>query len=117
MQDTVTVRRVASVETDPLTGVDTTTYEDVYTGSCRVKAVNVQPSSVDSAGSTVTLQARELHTPWSAAEILPGDVAFMAADTFTPRLRGVVYRVEGAHESSDVTAQRVPVTRSGVSNG
>lgn len=119
MWETVRVRRVTGVTPDPLTGIDIPTYapDDVYNGQCRVKAVNVQPSAADSAGSTVTTQARELHVPNDAPAILPGDVAFLADDTYTPRLRGMVYRVEGAHESSDTTAQRVPVTRLGVPNG
>ena len=119
MQDTVRVRRPVDSEPDPLTGIDVPTYapDDVYNGRCRVKAVNVQPATADSAGSTVTTQARELHVPNDAPAILPGDVAFLADDTYTPRLRGVVYRVDGAHESSDTTAQRVPVTRLGVPNG
>ena len=120
MRDTVTVRAVAGTEPDPLTGDDVVTYADepVYQGKCRVRIDSyAQPTTADSAGSTVTSQSRQLHVPWDAPEILDGHVAFLADDTFTPRLRGVVYRVTGAHEASDTTAQRVPVTRLGVPNG
>ena len=114
MNDTVTVRRITGYDEDPMTGVSTPTYADVYAGSCRVKIRDVQPHESDSAGSAVVVQARELHLPWESPELLPGDVAFMAADTYTPRLRGAVFRVDGTHEASDTTAQRVPVTRVGV---
>lgn len=112
MRDSVVVRRPSGDgEPDPLTGVDVPAYAlaAVYAGPCRVKAVSLQPRDVESATSTVTTQALELHVPDDAPALQPGDVAFMAADTYTTRIRGRVYRVTGEHAGSDTTAQRVPV--------
>lgn len=113
MVDTVVVRRPAADQTiDDDTVVDGAEFAPapVYSGPCRVKAPGVQPQRVESAGATVTIQKPELHVPDDAPELLPGDVAFLAADTYTPRLRGKVYRVDDGHAATDSTAQRVPVT-------
>jgi hypothetical protein len=113
MLETVVVRRPAADQTiDDDTVVDGAEFAPapVYSGPCRVKAPGVQPQRVESAGATVTIQKPELHVPDDAPELLPGDVAFLAADTYTPRLRGKVYRVDDGHAATDSTAQRVPVT-------
>lgn len=113
MRDTATVRRPAvDAPIDDDTVVDAPEFEPdpVYEGRCRVKVLGVQPEAADSADSTVTAQTRELHVPDDAPALLPGDVVFMAADTYTPRLRGLVFRVDSDAAGSDMTAQRVPVT-------
>jgi hypothetical protein len=113
MVDTVVIRRPAADQTiDDDTVVDGAEFEvaPVYSGPCRVKAPGVQPQRVESAGATVTIQKPELHVPDSAPELQPGDVAFLAANTYTPRLRSKVYRVDDGHAATDSTAQRVPVT-------
>jgi hypothetical protein len=113
MRDSVVIRRPAADQTiDDDTVVDGAEFAltPVYSGPCRVKSPGVQPQRVESAGATVTIQKPELHVPDDAPELKPGDVAFMAADTYTPRLRGKIYRVDDGHAATDSTAQRVPVT-------
>ena len=110
MVESCTVRRVVSVDTDPLTGVPTPTYSVVYSGSCEVKAGDsLRAIGAESAGSTVAVQGRTVKLPNSAPAVVAGDVVEMAVDTFTPRLRGVVFRATGSHVGSWTTAQRVPV--------
>lgn len=112
MRDTVVVRRPVGVsEPDPVTGAVTPVYDPtpVYEGKCRVKQSQAMVRTAESGGSTVVVQSQALHVPWSAPALLPGDVAVMDAATRTPRLRGLTYRVTGAHVGSDTTAQRVPV--------
>ena len=110
MVDSCTVRRVVSVETDPLTGLPTSTYDAVYSGPCEVRESDaLRAMAGDSAGSTVTEQGRVLKVPNGAPALVPGDVVDMDAGTATPRLRGVVLRVTGSHAGSWTTAQRVPV--------
>ena len=112
MRETVTVKSVLSVVPDPTTGVDVVTYgaTPVYEGKCRIKSATSQSVDADAGGSLVTQTSPELHIPSSGPALLPGHVAFMASDTESPRLRGLVYRVDSAHAASDTTAQRVPVT-------
>lgn len=112
MCETVTVRRPAGWEPDPVTGNDVPTYADPdpYVGQARLKPPStVKALEPDLAGSAIVTQPAELHIPWEGPALLPGDVVLFAADTYTPRLRGLVYRVVSSHAASDVTAQRVPV--------
>lgn len=120
MRETVVVRRpAADVTISDDTVIDGAEFEPtpVYSGCARLKASGLQPQVVESADASVTVQRPELHVPDDAPELLPGDVATFASDTFTPRLRGKVYRVDAGHAVTDTTAQRVPVTLlSGVSS-
>lgn len=111
MRETCLVRRPIGVEPDPMTGADVPVFapDPVYTGKARVKAENTQARAGESAGSTVVAQSPAVHIPWASAALLPGDVVDFAADTYTPRLQGLTFRVTGVHVGSDLTAQRVPV--------
>lgn len=112
MRETVRVRRPIGWEPDPETGNDVPAYDDVdpYVGRARLKPPSVVKAlTPDSAGSAVTVQPAELHIPEDSPALLPGDRVEFAVDTHTPRLRGLVYRVESAQVASDTTAQRVPV--------
>ena len=111
MIDTATVRRPGTdIPDDSIYDTPEFLPDPVYSGVCRIKAVTLQPRDEDSAGSTVTIEALEFHVPESAPALLPGDVVFMAADTYTPRLRGLTYRITASHAATDTTAQRVPIT-------
>ena len=118
MWETATVRRPGTdIPDDSIYDTPEFLPEPVYgptiqphEGKCRIKAVTLQPRDEDSAGSTVTVEALEFHVPESAPALLPGDVVFMAADTYTPRLRGLTYRITASHAATDTTAQRVPIT-------
>lgn len=111
MPDTCTVERPGQTVPDPLTGRDVTTYTPVYQGGrCALKAGGLEARESESATSQVTVQSFVLKVPNDAPALLPGDVVTFAADTQTPRLRGLNARVDGIHVGSMTTAQRVPVT-------
>lgn len=110
MSDTVTVRRVASTTTDPMTGVDTPTLVTVYTGKARVQTYEAQEYTPEAGGHTFTVQRYALHIPVGSYRPEIGDLATVDAAPLDPYLVGRALRVVALLHKSQATAYRLGVT-------
>jgi hypothetical protein len=110
MVDTCTIRRVTGVTTNPLTGVDTPTLAVVYTGRCKVQALDPQEHTPDVSGHTYTIQRYRVDVPVAAYKPAPGDLVTMDTATLDVYLVGRVLRVVALLHKSLATAYRLSAT-------
>lgn len=104
------VRRVTGVTPDPETGVDVTTYADVWSGMCKIQDRDLQVTPEAIPGAMVPISRWEVHVPVSAGPFQVGDVVqTFAADDTAYATPVHVFRVSGLHRKTWQTAQRLPV--------
>jgi hypothetical protein len=107
--DTCTIRRVASVSTDPETGVVTPTYTTVYSGQCRLKLSVATARPADVGQAQVFMQHPILSLPATTSGVQVDDVVTITASALMPALVGRVFHVRGLAGSSHMTAARFEV--------
>lgn len=108
MTDACTIRRRTG-ETEGAGGVIQTTWDNVYSGQCRVQVSGrVQPgTSADIGEAALVLQQHEVQLPISAVGILEGDQITVTAAVHDPDLVGRVYAVRTVLTKSEATSRRV----------
>jgi len=109
MVDTCQIQRVASLATDPDTGVVTPTYSTVYTGKCRLKlAVAVaRPLTVGEAQEFT--QHPILSLPATTTGILVDDILTVTASLLMPILVGRVFHLRAVPGQTHMTAARFEI--------
>ncbi|GAB3817669.1 DUF6093 family protein [Micromonospora zhanjiangensis] len=110
MVDQCVIRRRTGRATDPDTGVITDTWDDVYTGRCKVQQAAVQSRQERPGQAELLMVRRELHLPVvESAGVRAGDEVDMTACVNDPDLTGrrLVVRDEAA--KSMATARRLGV--------
>jgi hypothetical protein len=110
MLDTATVRAVAGVATDPLTGAVTPTYSAaLYTGRCKVQSSGLQAATSEAAGHMFTVQDYRVDFPVGSFVPVIGLVVTIDVATLDPNLVGRVFRVTSLLHKSQATAYRLGV--------
>lgn len=113
MQDACIIRRRnASGTTDPVTGYPTQTYDDVYTGRCRVQqATRGQADRQDVGQDSLLLLRVEVQLPVVGSEGLAvGDEVTITAAVNDADLVGRVFVIHDLAHKSEATARRVQCT-------
>jgi hypothetical protein len=109
MVDACTVRRVTGEATDPDTGSVAPTYDQIYTGKCKVQAQGVI-SRVHTAGEhQFVVQHNRIDLPAGSAAVIVGDVVDVTASVNDPALVGRRFRVIELLHKSFASAQRLGV--------
>lgn len=107
MVDACTIRRVASVTTDPLTGATTPTWTDLYAGKCRVQQHQAQAQREDVAEDHLLLLRLEVQLPMSVTSLEVGDEITMTSSAHDPDLPGRVFLIHDLAHKTEATARRV----------
>ena len=113
MVSTGVVRRGTGVFTeDPVTHVESETFDTIYTGICRFKAANSQAGESDIPGAVVVDQGATLSLPIGApgaGDVRLNDVWECVTNPFDPSKVGKRARITGGHSQTFATAHRYPV--------
>lgn len=112
MVDQCVIRRAGPETTDPVTGVVTPTWTDIYEGRCKVQESSgfaATGQSPEAGEHAFSVQRYMLHVPMSVTGAAEGDVATITAATLDPSLVGRVYRLDGEFAKSYATARRFEV--------
>lgn len=116
MQTRCRVLRIISIDTDPVTGLDTPVYGDppVYEGDgnpgCKIQDRDLQVTPEQIPGGSVPVFRLEAQFPVAAGPFQVGDVVqTFAADDTAYATPVHVFRVSGLHRKTWQTAQRLPV--------
>jgi hypothetical protein len=108
MVDECTIRRQTG-ETTGTGGVITPTYDDLYTGKCRVqvRAESGQATTVGEAA--LIIQRHEVQLPILVTGLAEGDRITITASALDPELVGAEYVVRDVLRKSHLTSRRVTV--------
>lgn len=115
MVDACVIRRQVGTTTDPDTGAVTPSYEDVYSGKCRVQSRNLSARSPNSGQQRVDLYAVELQLPITVTGVAVNDVAEITVsldpELPTPRADGTprLFRVNNLFHKTHATSRRLSV--------
>lgn len=109
MVDTCTIRRSTGETTDPNSGVITPTWQDTYTGKCRVQQRDVQAQQHDVGEDYVLLQRVQVQLPVSVVGIQVDDEVTITASR-DPELVGRVFLVRDLAYKTDASSRRITVT-------
>lgn len=107
MVDTVIVRRVAGIDTDPFTGKDTPTYATLYEGKAKRQTYEAYEANPQGGEHVYTVQRYSIHFPVGSFIPAPGDVATWLTSALDPDLPGTVDRITGLFNKSFATSMRV----------
>lgn len=107
MVDTCTIRRENGTTMDPLSGTETSTYGDVYTGKCRFQAARAEAVEHDAGEDFLLLLRAELQLPMSVTGLAVGDVVTCTSSVSDPDLPGRAFRIRDLFHKTDATARRV----------
>jgi hypothetical protein len=87
-----------------------TSYDDVYSGKCRIKSQIAQENNPTAGEYQYTVQRRAFHIPVGSADLHINDVVEVtAAPPKDAHLIGNKYRIVATLEQSDATAMRYGV--------
>lgn len=107
MVDTCTVRPVTGETTDADGDVVPTYGAALYTGRCKVQALEGQER--DGAGGAITVQRYRVDVPAGSFVPAVGHVVTITSATFDPNLVGRAYRVVALLHKTAATAYRLAV--------
>lgn len=109
MVDTCTIRRKTGTTLDDFSGETTTTWDDLYTGKCRVQQ-RIAEAAIQDPGEDYRLQLRMiLQLPITVVGLEVGDEITITASR-DPDLVDRVLTVRDLMHKTDATARRVGVT-------
>lgn len=109
MVDECTIRRATGTVTDPDTGRVTPTYEQIYTGKCRVQQQQVQARAVEPGEAHLLMLRLEVHLPMSVTGVAAGDEVVITSSAHDPDLVDRVFLVRELAHKSHATARRLGV--------
>jgi hypothetical protein len=106
--DTCTVKRVTSVDTNPLTAVVTKTYQTLYSGACRVQTAGGAAGLIDVGQAAPRSSSATLQLPVVGSEgIRPDDIVTIVTCVNDTELVGRIYHITGEHHASQKSARRL----------
>lgn len=107
MTDTCTIRRPSGSSVDTFSGVETVTYDTLYTGPCRVKHANAMAEAHDVAEDHVLLLRLEIQLPISVTGLQVRDLVTITASSHDADLTGRNFVIRDLMHMTDATARRV----------
>lgn len=109
MVDACTIRRASgSGTTDPVTGVGTQAYTDLYAGPCRIQQHQATADRQDIGEDSLMLLRLEVQLPVAGTEGLKvGDEITMTSAANDADLVGRVFRIHDLSHKTEATARRV----------
>ena len=106
--DTCTVKRVSSVDTNPLTAVVTKSYVTLYSGVCRVQAPGGVAAAIEVGQASPRSASATLQLPVVGSEgIRPDDIVTVVTCVNDTELVGRIYHITGEHHASQKSARRL----------
>jgi len=106
MRDACTIRRSTGEATDA-NGDVTDTYDDLYTGKCRVQQHQATADRQDIGQDNLLLLRLEVQLPMSVTSLEVGDEITITSSVSDPDLPGRVFRIHDLAHKSDATSRRV----------
>lgn len=107
MVDSCTIRRVTSTGDVDDDGNPVVTGPTVYAGRCKVQTYEPYEQNREVGSSSSVTQRYSIHVPVTAGPFEVGDVVTITASAEFPTTLNRTFRVEGLHEKTWQTAQRL----------
>lgn len=108
MVDACTIRRRTG-ETTGAGGYVTPTWDDLYSGKCRIQQATAQAQQQDPGEAYVLMLRLEVQLPMSVTGLEPEDEVTITASAHDPDLVGRVFLIRDLAHASHKTARRVQV--------
>ncbi|MEV6344132.1 DUF6093 family protein [Actinoplanes sp. NPDC051851] len=109
MRDTCTIRRRTGMSpADPVTGKTTPTYQQLYTGRCRVQQSDVQADGRNVGEARIMLVRRTVQLPMSVTGLRPKDEIRIDSSA-DEDLTGRAFVIQDLAGKTDASARRVGV--------
>lgn len=109
MLDTCTIQRPAAPAMDPNNAALTPTYSLIYSGICKIQGA-AAASGTDIGEAHLAIDSPILHVPTSVLDVREADVVTVTASVLDADLVGRVFRVQGPHHKTYLTARRFQCT-------
>lgn len=109
MVDACTIRRSTGETTDPVSGVVTPTWQQLYAGKCRVQQKSIQAEDEDAGEARLLMVRLEVQLPMSVTDLEPDDQVLITASESDPDLPGRVFTIADLFHKTHATARRIGV--------
>lgn len=110
MESACVVTRKSGVTRDDSTGIETPTYDTVWSGPCRLRFPFVRPSEQEAVSQTFAEQRGILSVPVVGTELIQtNDIVTVTVSPLDVGMVGKTFRVQGPFFETHATARRLPV--------
>jgi hypothetical protein len=109
MVDACTIRRSVGEATDPVSGVVTPIWQQLYAGKCRVQQKSIQAEDEDAGEARLLMVRLEVQLPMSVTDLEPDDQVLITASASDLDLPGRVFWIADLFHKTHATARRIGV--------